>query len=111
LLILVAVVGGLALLPSEKQPQFVVFRQPYKFPVPWRDRVGRWLPATPSWAWVWRLDKAVFGRRKAVNLFAAVVAFAHSSSANDSSLSLAAAENQGCHHGADEWSRCWHKAS
>jgi hypothetical protein len=37
---------------------------------------------------VWRLDQAVFGRRKAVNLFAAVVAFAHSSSANDSSLSL-----------------------
>jgi hypothetical protein len=73
--------GGLALLSSPKPPPFAVLPLPCKFPVTWRNRVGRWLPATATWSWVVRLDQAVFGRRKPVNLSADILTLTDSSRA------------------------------
>jgi len=53
-----------------------------------RDRLERRIPGTPLWARAWRLEEAVFGQRKRVNLYAEVVSLADSSRATPSSLAL-----------------------
>jgi len=88
LLLTCAAMGALVLFPRRKPPPFVVLRQPLKFPVSFRDRVGRWIPPTKSWAWAWRLEQGVFGRRKAVNINAEILTLAHSSPDTVSSLVL-----------------------
>lgn len=42
-------------------------------PVPFRDYFGRWIPQSPGWAWAWRVEQGVFGKRKPVNVSAEVV--------------------------------------
>jgi len=53
-----------------------------------RDRLGRWIPATPGWTWAWRVQEAVFGRRKPVNLSAEVVSLTDISRPRLASLPL-----------------------
>ncbi len=57
-------------------------------PVSMRDRLERWIPSYPSWAWAWHLEEAVFGQRKPVKLYADFVPLADSSGTTLSSLSL-----------------------
>jgi len=51
----------------------MVLRQSVQRPVPFRDHFARWIPANPSWAWAWRVEQAVFGKRKPVNIYAQVI--------------------------------------
>jgi hypothetical protein len=57
-------------------------------PVPFRNRLAQWIPTTPGWAWAWRVEEVVFGKRKKVNLYADFVSLSDSSRATLSSLSL-----------------------
>ena len=57
-------------------------------PVALRDRLGRWIPQTRSWAWVWRVEETVVGQRKPVNVYAEVVSLADPSPATLSSVAL-----------------------
>ena len=90
LLVLLAclAVGFLAGVRAPRPAPFLVLRQPYHMPLPLRDRLTRWIPATPHWAWAWRLQEAVFGKRKPVNLSAEIVSLADSSRPTPSSLAL-----------------------
>ena len=81
-------VGGLVSLRSPRPAPFIVLRQPFHLPWPLRDRLTRWIPATPHWAWAWHVEEAVFGKRKPVNLSAEVVSLADSSHPTFSSLAL-----------------------
>lgn len=63
---------------ESKLPPFLILRQPFSRPLLIRDRLGQWIPATPSWAWAWRLEDALFGRRKPVNIYADIIAFPNS---------------------------------
>jgi hypothetical protein len=40
-----------------------------------RDRLFQEIPAAPSWAWLWRLQDKLFGRRKPVNIYANIITF------------------------------------
>jgi hypothetical protein len=62
---------------TERAP-FIVLNQPYRTPVFLRDQIGRWVPASPSWSWAWRLEQAVFGQRKPLRLNFAIVRLASS---------------------------------
>ncbi len=64
----------------------MVLRQASQRPVPLRDHFTRWIPATPGWAWAWRLEQTVFGKRKPVNIFAQVIEFAEPASLSLSDL-------------------------
>lgn len=91
LLLLMLACGAVGVLVSLRSPRpapFIVLRQPFQMPVPLRDRLTRWLPATPNWAWAWRLEEAVLGHRKSVNLYTEVVSLVDSSPSALSSLSL-----------------------
>ena len=88
LLLMCVVMGGLVVLPSPRPAPFIVLRQPFHMPVLLRDRLNRWIPATPNWAWAWRAEEMVFGQRKPVNLYAEVVSLPDSSRPILSSLSL-----------------------
>src|SRR5579859_3396583 len=55
--------------------RFLVLHRPFRTPVSWRDRVVQWTPATPSWAWMWRLGDKLFGQRKPVNIYSEIVMF------------------------------------
>lgn len=89
LLVLACVaVGVLVSLRSPRPAPFIVLRQPFHMPLPLRDRFTRWIPATPHWAWAWRAEEAVFGKRKPVNLSTEVVSLVDSSPSALSSLSL-----------------------
>lgn len=81
-------VGFLAVVWPERPAPFIVLHQPWKMPVPLRERLGRWIPATPSWAWAWSVEQAVWGRRKPVNFHAEIITLVDSSRATLSSLSL-----------------------
>jgi hypothetical protein len=91
LLLACAAVGVVVSLRPPRPAPFIVLRQPYHMPVPLRDRLTRWIPATPHWTWAWRLEEAMFGKRKAVNLSAEVMSLADLSGPAISSLSLGAA--------------------
>lgn len=88
LLLTCVTVVFLAVVRPARPAAFMVLRQPWQMPVPLRDRLTRWIPTTPRWAWAWRVEAAVFGQRKPVNLYADVVSLADSSHATLSSLSL-----------------------
>lgn len=75
-------------LRSLRPAPFIVLRQPFHMPLPLRDRLTRWIPATPRWAWAWHVEEAVFGKRKPVNLSAEVVSLADSARPTFSSLAL-----------------------
>jgi len=66
------VIGAVALLWPTRPPPFVALNPPVRMPVPFRDYFGRWIPARAGWAWAWRVEQAVFGKRKPVNVFAEV---------------------------------------
>lgn len=55
--------------------RFLVLHRPFRTPVSWRDRFVQWTPATPSWAWMWRLGDKLFGQRKPVNIYGEIVMF------------------------------------
>ena len=76
-----------SLRPPRPAP-FIVLRQPFRMPLSLRDRLTRWIPATPHWAWAWRVEEAVFGKRKPVNLSVEVISLADSSPPTLSSLAL-----------------------
>jgi len=89
LLLACVAIGVLVSLRSPKLAPFIVLHQPFQMPVPLRDRLTRWIPATPSWAWAWRIKEAVFfGHRKPVNVYAEVASLADSSRSTLASLSL-----------------------
>jgi hypothetical protein len=90
LLVLLAclAVGVLVGVRAPRPAPFLVLRQPFHMPLPLRDRLTRWIPATPHWAWAWRLQEAVLGKRKPVNLSAEIVSLADSSRPTPSSLAL-----------------------
>jgi hypothetical protein len=54
--------------------------------VPFRDRFVRWIPR--GWGWAWRLEEAVFGRRKPVDLSVYVLTLGNSPGAALAGLSL-----------------------
>jgi hypothetical protein len=88
-LLFVGVVVGFrdVLWPGRPAP-FIVLHQPWKMPVPLRELLGRCIPATPSWAWAWSVEQAVWGRRKPVNFHAEIVTMTDSSHLTLSNLSL-----------------------
>ena len=88
LLLACVAVGVLVNLRSPQSAPFIVLRQPFHMPLPLRDRLTRWIPVTPHWAWAWRLEEAVFGKHKPVNLSAEVISLTDSSSPTLSSLAL-----------------------
>jgi len=51
----------------------MVLHRPFSPPVLLRDRLLRRIPATPSWAWFWRLQEKLFGRRKPVKIYAHLI--------------------------------------
>lgn len=81
-------VGVLVGVRSPRPAPFLVLRQPFHMPLPLRDRLTRWIPVTPHWAWAWRLQEAVFGKRKPVNLSAEIVSLANSARPTSHSLAL-----------------------
>jgi hypothetical protein len=90
-----ALLGGLgvaaALVALSQRPAPAPVRllvAPYQFPLPFRERVDRWIPPKPSWAWARHLEDLVFGRRKPVIISAQVVSLADISPAALSGLSL-----------------------
>ncbi|HEY5909348.1 MAG TPA: hypothetical protein VJA21_01955 [Verrucomicrobiae bacterium] len=76
--VLLCLAAGFILLRPSSPAPVVVLSRPYLTPSLMRDRLVRWVPATASWAWVPRLEDAILGRRKPVNIFADVVALPHS---------------------------------
>ena len=88
LLLTCVAIGIFVSLRSPMPAPFIVLHQPIHMPVALRDRFNRWIPQTRSWAWVWRVEDAVFGQRKPVNVYAEVVSLADSSPATLSSLAL-----------------------
>ncbi len=70
--LLCGIVLGLLFRPSKPVP-FTVLHQPVKRPVSLRDYFDRWIPSTKTWAWAWRVEQTVFGKRKPVNISAQVV--------------------------------------
>jgi hypothetical protein len=66
---------AVALIRPSKPPPFRVLRQPVQRPVLFRDHLGAWIPTSPGWAWAWRIEQAVFGKRKPVNISAHVIEF------------------------------------
>jgi hypothetical protein len=67
-LICLAVFLVLLLRPSTPAP-FLILQPPFSRPLLLRDRIGSLLP----WPAVWRVEDALFGKRKPVNFFASVV--------------------------------------
>ena len=67
-LICFAVFLAFLLRPSTPAP-FLVLQPPFSRPLLLRDRIGSLLP----WSAIWRVEDALFGKRKPVNLFASVV--------------------------------------
>ena len=73
-------VGGCALLISciilfrasikPRLEPLVMVHRPFAAPLSMRDRFERWIPM--RWAWAWRIEKAVLGQRKTINLNAGV---------------------------------------
>ncbi len=63
--------------PTQPAP-FLVLDEPYRTPLAFRDKLGRWIPTAPSWSWAWRLEQALFGRRKPLNLSFDVVKLTNS---------------------------------
>lgn len=88
-LLLTGVATGLFLsLRAPKPPPFMILHHPLRWPVPLRDRLARWIPVTPAWAWAWHVEEAVFGKRKPLTLYAQVVSLADPFRGTLSSLSL-----------------------
>jgi hypothetical protein len=92
---ILAILGGLgvaaALLTLAQRPApatVTLLVPPYRFPVPIRERLGRWIPRSPRWAGVWRVEEIVFGRRKTVVISMQVMSFAEAPSTVLSDLAL-----------------------
>jgi len=65
---------SLVLLSRQSRPApFLVLHRPFSTPLSLRDRLDRRIPLTPSWAWVWRLEDKLLGRRKTVNIHADIL--------------------------------------
>jgi len=65
--------AAVALFQPTRPAPFMVLHQPVKTPGSFRDYFGRLIPARPGWAWAWRVEQAVFGKRKPVNFYAQVL--------------------------------------
>ncbi len=61
-----ALVLILALQP--KPPEIVFLAQPPNPDPLWRDRLMQYVPQNQSWAWLWKLQEAVFPKRKRLDL-------------------------------------------
>ena len=92
---ILAVLGGLgvaaALLTLAQRPApaaVTLLVSPYRFPLPVRERLGRWIPRSPRWAWAWRVEEIVFGRRKTVVISTQFMSFAETPSNVLSNLAL-----------------------
>jgi hypothetical protein len=53
----------------------LVLAGPYHPPARRAAWPSRWIPAKPSWGWLWRLKEWVFGRRKPIDLGVAIYEF------------------------------------
>ncbi len=92
---ILAVLGGLGLaaallaLPKRPTPAPVTLLvPPYQFPLRFRERLGQWIPRSPAWAWAWRVEEVVFGRRKPVLITAQIMSFSDISPAALTNLEL-----------------------
>ena len=72
-LVACAAVAGWFALRSPAPPPFLALPASFKFPSTFRDRVGQFIPRSAGWAWAWRLEGALFGKRKPVNVFGEIV--------------------------------------
>jgi len=57
------------LLQPPRPAPFLVLHRPFSTPWSLRDRLLQRIPATASWAWFWRLQDKLFGRRKPVKIY------------------------------------------
>jgi hypothetical protein len=71
--------------PLAPLPPVILMEKPYRMPVHRLTLFERWVPTTPSWAWLWKLKQAAFGSRKPINFEVLIVELAASP---ESSLSL-----------------------
>lgn len=79
LLLISAAIPFFILARPPKVAPFIVLRQPVQMPRALRDRVTQWIPRKKSWAWAWRLQETVLGRRKPVTIRSQVFSFSSSS--------------------------------
>jgi hypothetical protein len=87
--ILVCVVVGIILLLREPEPApVVILGRSFSRPLLLRDRLGTWIPAGPSFNWARRLEDALLGRRKPVNIFAELFSLPQSDITKASELGL-----------------------
>jgi hypothetical protein len=85
----VCVVVGITLLLREPAPApVVILGRSFSRPLLLRDRLGTWIPASPSFNWARRLEDALLGRRKPVNIFAELFSLPHSDITKASELGL-----------------------
>src|SRR6266850_864674 len=88
-LALACVVLALILTRHDTPPApVIVFRQPGEINMPKGSLFDRWIPKTRGWAWTWRLQETVFGRRRTVNLDSEIFGLADSSASTTSGLHL-----------------------
>src|SRR5436190_22829793 len=75
--LVVCLVLGIALWPRRQAllPPVIVLDKPYRMPVGKVTLFERWVPATPAWAWLWKLKERLFGGRKPVNFAATILEF------------------------------------
>lgn len=78
----------LAVRPSRQREPFSVLPQPVAMPLPFREKLARWLPTAGGWAWLWRVETIVFGKRQPVNVFTEVVSWRDSPDLQPSNFSL-----------------------
>src|SRR5437870_4063102 len=70
MLLMFAALGVFVSLQTERLPPILILPPSFRRPVPLRNRIDQWIP---RWFWAWRVERAVFGPRKPVNLFADIV--------------------------------------
>ena len=82
--ILLACIALVALLvPGHNTPPpapVIIMSRPYTIPAPHVGLLDRVMPVSPSWAWLWRIRYALFGRTKTINLNSTIIDFTGSAS-------------------------------
>lgn len=66
---------------SKPPEPFLQLPPPFKPGTTLRDWVTQWVPMKPGWGWIWKLENAVFGKRKPIKIFSEIVSLADSSPA------------------------------
>jgi hypothetical protein len=77
--------------PASPGARVLALPQPYQMPPQRVSLFDRCIPATPAWAWLWRLKQTIVGQSKQVNLNASVIQFTNSTEAILARLALSQA--------------------